>query len=574
MSIVNRIRCDGIDILDTRDLRIEMTEAKYSASFTDRIADIKIDMTILPTHPYYDYIKERVFPEHPQQGPIRDRTSTFLAWDNDREIFHGRPISADCDIYHRLKVTCECDAKFLEDVPDIFSMVGLDDEAKKTKFGTAIRKIFRPYSASGSDLYGYNRHAGGARKIYLGSVDEELAAKEIDKPSNNSIYSNLKSWLEAVEGYAKVIPVEDHYELVISKSRGAVDTNFFVKYGENVTDYKIQRGAENFSTAIHAVGKVDDSVIIPGGTPEDGFQFWLDDEEQSSIIPGRVIRHLESAETYGEIMYHEEFDVKDVEGEDNRRQAATDKAIESLKKKMKRYETIDISVVDLRLLGYDNSMLPILGNSYDIDIPPFHNLSALPVEPLTKIEANLLNPAVNGKLTFGDKKNLLSGRNTTVFSTASAASVTAQSALRTANAAATPTQVAQAIEQSEGRVSDFIIERGTSNIWTWRKWYSGDAECWGASAFPIGADDMTRDGNIYYADSNVAFPTGLFASTPKDVQISPGNCTINGVETNNDFWVGKAFITDKTLCKYRVYRTSNSQEAVYMIDIHATGRWK
>lgn len=556
MSIVNRISCDGIDILDTRDLRIEMTEAKYSALFSDRIADIKIDMTILPTHPYY--------------GQINERISTVRAFDNDREIFHGRPISIDCDIYHRLKVTCECDAKFLEDVPDIFSMAGLDDETKKTQFGTAIRKIFTSFDTPMSDEYGYNRHAGAARKIYLGSVDNNLTAKEIDKPSSNSVYSNLKTWLEAVDGYAKVIPVGDHYELFISESRGTEDHNFFVRYGENVTDYKIQRGSENYYTAIHAIGKSDDEVYFPNGTLEKGFTYWLEDDSPEAMLQGRVIRS-DFANDFGEILFREEFDVKD---DSDKEAAVRDKALASLKKKMKHYESVDISVIDPRLLGYSDDYVPILGNSYAIDIPLFRNQPSLPMEPLTKIDANLLNPQANSKLTFGDKKNLLSARDKTVMSTATKAVSAASSALKTANAAATPAQVAQAIEQSEGRVSDFIIESGTSGIWAWRKWYSGVAECWGASAFPIGADDMTRDGNIYYADSNVAFPTGLFASTPTDVQISPGNCTINGVETNNDFWVGKAFITDKMLCKYRVYRTANSPEAVYRINIHATGRWK
>ena len=30
-----------------------------------------------------------------------------------------------------------------------------------------------------------------------------------------------------------------------------------------------------------------------------------------------------------------------------------------------------------------------------------------------------------------------------------------------------------------GLISDFVVERGTSGIWTYRKWNSGVAECWG-----------------------------------------------------------------------------------------------
>ena len=30
-----------------------------------------------------------------------------------------------------------------------------------------------------------------------------------------------------------------------------------------------------------------------------------------------------------------------------------------------------------------------------------------------------------------------------------------------------------------GLIADYVIETGTSGIWTYRKWNSGIAECWG-----------------------------------------------------------------------------------------------
>lgn len=571
MSIVNRIRWDNDIILDTRDNDVEMSEAKYSASFTDRIADIKIDMTILPSHPKYEYLKNRILPEHPQPRPIVERTSTIWAWDNGREIFHGRPISADCDIYHRLKVTCECDAKFLEDVPDIFSMVSLDDKTEKIQFGAAIEKIFMAYDPdphAPTHNYGYNRHAGSYRKIYLGGISDGLREKEIDKPSNNSVYSNLKSWLDAVEGYAKVTVVDDHYELFISESRGVEDDKFFVRYGENVTDYKIQRGAENFYTAIHAVGKDGDNFVVPDGkeTLDSEFRFWLPDQESSGVIAGKVIQHFEGAQTYGEIMYHEEFDVKD---ETSKRQAVVDKAVESLKKKMKHYESIDISVVDPRLLGYGNDSFPVLGNSYAIDIPLFYDRANLPEEPLTKIEANLLNPGTNGKLTFGDKQNLLSGKNSTVMLTASKAAVTAVSALKTANSAATPSQVAEAIAQSEGRTADYIVESGTGGIWTWTKWASGIAECSGTTSLTVSGGAWTAAGSVFCADGSETLPVNLFQSQP---DVTP---SVQG-SSNGNFagWAGCYIPSSASVARYRVYRHDNySSDRTVFVHLRCTGRW-
>lgn len=37
----------------------------------------------------------------------------------------------------------------------------------------------------------------------------------------------------------------------------------------------------------------------------------------------------------------------------------------------------------------------------------------------------------------------------------------------------------KALEYSMGLIADYVVEYGTSGIWTYKKWASGDAECWG-----------------------------------------------------------------------------------------------
>ena len=46
------------------------------------------------------------------------------------------------------------------------------------------------------------------------------------------------------------------------------------------------------------------------------------------------------------------------------------------------------------------------------------------------------------------------------------------------------------------RTKDYIVEQGTSGIWTYRKWNSGIAECWGSVEFK-GETTFTAWGNIY-----------------------------------------------------------------------------
>lgn len=53
---------------------------------------------------------------------------------------------------------------------------------------------------------------------------------------------------------------------------------------------------------------------------------------------------------------------------------------------------------------------------------------------------------------------------------------------------------------------DYITEQGTSGVWTYRKWKSGIAECWGRTEFPA----TTASGQL---PSGVNFPF-MFASKP------------------------------------------------------------
>lgn len=47
-------------------------------------------------------------------------------------------------------------------------------------------------------------------------------------------------------------------------------------------------------------------------------------------------------------------------------------------------------------------------------------------------------------------------------------------------------------------LTDFVIEQGTSGIWTYRKWHSGMAECWKFTQIQINV--TTAAGSLYYSD--------------------------------------------------------------------------
>ena len=48
-------------------------------------------------------------------------------------------------------------------------------------------------------------------------------------------------------------------------------------------------------------------------------------------------------------------------------------------------------------------------------------------------------------------------------------------------------------------LADFVVEQGTSGIWTYRKWYSGIAECWGVYTMSSAATQTL--GSLYYSDN-------------------------------------------------------------------------
>lgn len=61
-------------------------------------------------------------------------------------------------------------------------------------------------------------------------------------------------------------------------------------------------------------------------------------------------------------------------------------------------------------------------------------------------------------------------------------------------------------------VADYVVERGTSGIWTYEKWASGKSECWGTW---IGAlTDYENYNGFHFYQQQVAFPEGLFAGNP------------------------------------------------------------
>ena len=72
-------------------------------------------------------------------------------------------------------------------------------------------------------------------------------------------------------------------------------------------------------------------------------------------------------------------------------------------------------------------------------------------------------------------------------------------------------------------MDDFVIDRGTNGIWTYRKWNSGVKECWGSINQAYNFSRQATSPSGFYTQNNngtsQTLPSGLFTSSPK-IQIT------------------------------------------------------
>ena len=108
---------------------------------------------------------------------------------------------------------------------------------------------------------------------------------------------------------------------------------------------------------------------------------------------------------------------------------------------------------------------------------------------------------------------------------------------------------------------DWIVEQGTSGIWTYEKWNSGKAVCWGVET---SSSTASTEGGLFFRSVGSTFPTSLFIDVPV-VEVTVKGNWIGGAMTGNsitkDQWRGYIWCaTDHT--------------ANLLPHIYAIGRWK
>ena len=131
----------------------------------------------------------------------------------------------------------------------------------------------------------------------------------------------------------------------------------------------------------------------------------------------------------------------------------------------------------------------------------------------------------------------------------------------------------KSLEYSLGLIRDYVVEQGTDDIWTYRKWASGVAECWGRFISNV---TWNKWGNVYQGTPSpqyATYPTGLFSTNPILSIVcysTDGNSGTMGVE----FY--QAASTSRTPNFYAIRPDTGSTPAGFQaaFDITAKGSWR
>lgn len=115
---------------------------------------------------------------------------------------------------------------------------------------------------------------------------------------------------------------------------------------------------------------------------------------------------------------------------------------------------------------------------------------------------------------------------------------------------------------------DYVIEEGTSGIWTYRKWASGVSECWGSISETV--TSWGSWGGIYESGQSfqALYPSGLFLNTPELHAAPFGNLGLAGVE----YYQGAS--STQTPQMYLLRGNNISGSYACKVSCYAIGRWQ
>jgi hypothetical protein len=115
--------------------------------------------------------------------------------------------------------------------------------------------------------------------------------------------------------------------------------------------------------------------------------------------------------------------------------------------------------------------------------------------------------------------------------------------------------------------SDYVVEFGINNNWTYRKWHSGIAECWGTFNFTAAPQDVHEKAALYFDTINrISYPI-VFKKVPAETATIQSPSGIVWLATNDKN-------TKNLTAGYTLISPDKLNNATYSISFNIKGSWK
>ena len=108
----------------------------------------------------------------------------------------------------------------------------------------------------------------------------------------------------------------------------------------------------------------------------------------------------------------------------------------------------------------------------------------------------------------------------------------------------------------------YVVEEGTSENWTYRKWSDGTSECWLTYTEPTAQGFSPTGSSFYRVITGLNFPSGSFVATPT-VQATMSMGNVGAIEISS---------ANSTTCATAIMSAVSSARAV-TIYLYAKGKW-
>ena len=132
-------------------------------------------------------------------------------------------------------------------------------------------------------------------------------------------------------------------------------------------------------------------------------------------------------------------------------------------------------------------------------------------------------------------------------------------------------QRVKALEYKLGLIVDYVVETGTSGIWTYAKWQSGKAECWGKQTSTLASGQIWAN-PIYSAQPQRPNYPFTFLEPPSE--------TATVTNSTNACWIYKQAgennknTTTTTTNYWAIKVNSFDNNSMIEISYHVIGKWK